>query len=89
MGKQWKKSGGAVLIEYVPSNEENKAYCWCVNNNIRISPGGMSKDPKHWTIDISLDKETWHKSPKKYKPSELWPKFYEICIYYYNKNKKQ
>lgn len=82
---RWKKQ--EPMPNYNATREQTTAHHWCCNNNIRISPGGLVKDKDSWTIDISLDGKTWHKSPKTYGREEVWDKYYEICLYYYNKNK--
>ena len=56
-----------------------------MNNNIRISPGGVS-GKKVWTIDISTDGSTWRKSPDTYKENEVWGAFYKIALWFYKKH---
>ena len=71
---------------YVATPEEIKAYVYCVRNGIRVSPKGTVSKTK-WHIDVSLDGVTWHTSPQTYTEEELWPKYYSVCTYYYNKRK--
>ena len=69
---------------YNPSKEELAAYTYCVRNNIRVSPLG-TKSRDYWKIDVSLDGKNWHSSPKEYDREDIWPAYYKVCIYYYNK----
>lgn len=79
------KSNG--MPEYQHSQEEWFWYKWCMDNNIRVSPGG-TKDPNSWTIDISTDGKTWKKSPKTYTREDIWREYYLICKWFYKKYKK-
>lgn len=72
-------------IGYIPTEEERKAQLWCIRNDVRVSPKGIFKDEDHWRLEVSLDGTTWHKSPEKYTQEDLWPKYYSVCTYYYNK----
>ena len=74
------------MPKYEPNEEEQKAHRYCLDNNIRISPGGTSSNDR-WTVDISLDGKKWTKSPQKYKSDEVWEVFYNYCLYYFNKRK--
>ena len=76
------------MPEYSASEEENSWYLWCVRNNIRVSPGGVQGNPDCWTIDICTDGKTWKKSPKQYDRDNIWPEYYKICLWFYNKYKK-
>lgn len=73
---------------YNQSKEELEWYAYCMNNGIRISPGGLKDDSSHWTIDVSTDGTTWHRSPKKYNSEEIWVNYYRIAEYYYEKRNK-
>ena len=72
---------------YLPSDEERKWYLHCVRQGIRISPGAIVNTKDKWTIDISVDGKTWRKSPKQYDRNEIWPTFYQMHKYYYEKRK--
>ena len=49
-----KKKKNYSLPNYLASEEENKAYRYCVRNNIRISYKGIQDDPDHWHIEVRL-----------------------------------
>lgn len=71
-------------MSYNPTKEEEQASLYCIRKGIRVSPKGVFKQ-KVWHIDVSLDGTTWHTSPDTYTEEELWPKYYSVCMYYYNK----
>tara|TARA_X000001316_G_C919597_1_gene33698 strand:- start:130 stop:408 length:279 start_codon:yes stop_codon:yes gene_type:complete len=74
---------------YTYNEEEFKWYSFCVKNNIRISPYGIQGDTEHWYIAISLGPyKKWekpHLSPSKYCRKTIWPEYYKMCKYYYEK----
>lgn len=71
---------------YIASDLESEAYLWCVRNDVRVSPGG-TKTKGEWTIDVSTDGKTWKRSPWTVQEDSLWQKYYEICLWYYEKYK--
>ena len=71
---------------YNPTEEEVIARDWCINNNIKISPGGIN-GKQEWTVDIDLGKG-YRKSPKSYKKVEVWEVYYNYCKYYYEKKNR-
>ena len=75
------------MPKYEPDEEEARAHRYCLDNNIRISPGGTSVNDR-WTVDISLDGRTWNKSPQSYPGDEVWEVFYNYCKFYYGKRKQ-
>ena len=68
---------------YDPTEEEIHARDWCMNNNIKISPGGIN-GKNEWTVDINLGKG-YRKSPTSYDKKDIWRAYYDACFYYYNK----
>ena len=68
---------------YEASEEEKKAYIWCINNNIKISPICETYG-KMWKIDIIINDKSF-KSPKAYSAGVCWQKMYEYYKYYYDK----
>ena len=68
--------------QYMPTVEEYKAYAWCINNYIYISPFATGEGA--WYIDISLNGKI-HRSPESYGKVTIWIKIYEYYKYYYNK----
>ena len=71
---------------YDPTIEEIRARDWCIDNNIKISPGGIN-GKQEWTVDIDLGKG-YRKSPKSYKKVEVWEVYYNYCKYYYEKKNR-
>jgi len=67
---------------YMPTVEEYKAYAWCINNYIYISPRANGEGA--WYVDINLNGKI-HTSPNSYGKTTIWIKLYEFYKYYYNK----
>ena len=80
------------MPSYLQSKEEQEAYVYCVKNNIRISPKGIQNDPDHWKIEIILGPyqrgEKANVSPSTYCRKTIWPEYYKMCKYYYDKYRK-
>ncbi len=68
--------------QYSVTTEERKAYHWCINNGIFISP--LATGEGSWYIEIKLNNNI-HKSPEAYGKTTVWEKLYEYYKYYYNK----
>ena len=84
-----KKKKEVWLPDYFPTEEEQAAYMYCMNNEYIISPIGLKDDKSHYHIGIA---SAWEPrdvklSPETYTAKEVWPKMYEFCLYYYNKRK--
>ena len=79
-----KKTDKNPMGIYNPSDEEVRARDWCIDNNIKISPGGIN-GKQEWTVDINLGRG-YKKSPKTFKKVEVWEVYYNYCLYYFNKN---
>ncbi len=71
--------------QYMPTSEEQKAYRWCINNKIFISP--FATGNASWYIDIEIGGKI-NRSPDSYGPTVVWEKLYEYYKYYYNKYEK-
>ena len=71
-----------VMGLYSQTSEDKKAYHWCINNRIFISPFATGEGT--WYIDIKLNNKT-HRSPEAYGAITIWIKLYEYYKYYYNK----
>ncbi len=86
---KWKKEQekGRLPTDYSPSNEEQKAYEYCLDNDIRISPWYHSQGK--WYIGISTpeDYKKVYKSKHVYDKDTIWFSFYDMCKFYYNKRK--
>jgi hypothetical protein len=67
---------------YMPTTDEVKAYRWCINNGILISP--FANGAGAWYIDITMNNKT-NRSPEVYSSTTIWIKLYEFYKYYYNK----
>ena len=77
------------LEEYVRTEEDNKAYSWCINHGIKIgmlaaSPGF---DNAVWKIRIVANNKEMI-SPGDYSRTEIYPKIFELYRYYYKLNTK-
>jgi len=71
-----------VMGQYSATAEELKAYRWCINNGIFISPFATGEGT--WYIDIKLNNNN-HRSPGTYGSVAIWVKMYEYYKYYYKK----
>ena len=72
------------MPDYAPTVEEQKAYEYCVNNDIRISPKGISGDTSRYKISIYNDGR-WKDSPPM-PAKEVWKTLYKYCIFYHKKS---
>ncbi len=93
MGSGYKKKTKNNLPDnYIANNEEQKAYSWCIHNNIRIGLEAMDyiQNPNRWKIAISIGEnhKTAHLSPNIYTKDNVWQEYYKACLYYYNKHNK-
>lgn len=77
------------MPQYIPTQKENKAYLYCVRNNIRISPIGIQGVIGKWKIGINIGPykkgEKTNLAPHIYDKDTIWPSYYEMCKYYYDK----
>jgi len=76
----------SVMGNYMPTSEEFKAYHWCINNGIYISPFACGQRAA-WYLDIEINKKT-NRSPDVYSKDTIWIKMYEFYKYYYDKYAK-
>ena len=78
------------MPQYLPTAEEIKHRDYCIKNDIRISPAGIYGDPDNWHIEIRLGPykrgEKGYKSPNAYDKKTIWPEYYRMCKYYYDKH---
>tara|TARA_Y100001937_G_C6974866_1_gene265042 strand:- start:197 stop:478 length:282 start_codon:yes stop_codon:yes gene_type:complete len=86
------KKRSKPMPSYMPSEEERSWHLFCVRNNIRISPFGIMNNNDNWRIAINLGPykrgEKPNLSPETYNRKTIWPKYYEMCKYYYDKYRK-
>ena len=74
---------------YTRTPEEDKAFTWCIRNNICISARQAKWGEKLWFVDI--EKGVWPNrkkvgvSPEAFGPSVIWQKISEYQLYYYRK----
>ena len=66
---------------YMPSKEETKAYRWCINNGIYISPYANGEGA--WYIDIKLNTKIT-RSPEVYGKITIWIKLFEFYNFFLN-----
>ena len=71
-----------VMGLYSQTSEEKKAYHWCINNGIFISP--FANGEGAWYIDINMNNKT-NRSPLTYGPVSIWIQMFEFYKYYYKK----
>lgn len=71
--------------KYNPTDEQQEAYIYCMNNNIKISPKGINGQNK-WYVEVFANGK-WHHSPEKHGPVEVWEVFFNYCKHYYDKQR--
>lgn len=74
------------MPDYIMSELENNAYIWCIKNDIKISPFAVSADQniRKWWIDVDA-KGKVKRSPYQYDENQIWPKLFELYVFYYKK----
>ena len=73
------------MLPYNRSDLENNAYLWCVRNNIAIAPFAvLNSEPRKWWIDVRA-KDKVKRSPYQYDDYQIWPKIFELYVFYYEK----
>ena len=68
---------------YSYNTDEYKAYHWCINNGIYISPF-CKENFMSWYVDIQINGKV-NRSPKYYDSRELWEVIFNYYKYYYEK----
>jgi hypothetical protein len=82
---------GIVKLEpYDQTEEDKKAYSWCINHGIKIgmlavAPGFDNADWKIRVVENGKEKI----SPRDYNKREILPKLFELYRFYYDKNVQQ
>ena len=66
----------------MPSEKDRKAYAWCINNGIYISP--FANGQGAWYIEIKMNNKI-NRSPLTYGSVSIWIQMYEFYKYYYKK----
>ena len=73
------------MLHYNRSDLENNAYLWCVRNNIAIAPFAvLNSEPRKWWIDVKA-KGKVKRSPYQYDETQIWPKIFELYVFYFQK----
>jgi|TARA_E500000331_G_C16600903_1_gene431651 hypothetical protein len=81
------------MPSYNPSVNEIKYRNYCIRNNIRIAPKAIYQDPNNWHIEVRLGPytkgEKGYVSPNVYDRKQIWPEYFLMCKYYYDKKNKK
>ena len=92
MGIKYKKRVSNPMPSYFPSTEERKWMNYCVDNNIRISQQPVKEEIGRWRMTVNIGPykrgEVPHISPSVYDKDTVYPAYYQMCKYYYDKRKK-
>ena len=83
----WRKKKVNVLAPEW-TDENTKAYLWCINNGIKIGPFAASSDYDnyYWWINVEVNGAK-KRSPFKYDGKQINKKIFELYRFYYDKNK--
>jgi hypothetical protein len=91
MKSLYKKRTKNYLPSYIATPEEQEWKLYCTRNNIRISPWATEQNGQ-WKICINLGPykkgEKCNFAPHVYDKETLWPEYYRMCKYYYDKYRK-
>jgi hypothetical protein len=82
-GSKAKKKEAIDMGNYIATEKEQKAFEWCIKNNIKIAP--FAKSSKEWYLDIIINNKV-NRSPLTYEKVEVWKQLYKFYLYYYNKH---
>jgi len=73
------------MLPYQRSDLENNAYLWCIRNGIKIAPFAVAgSEPRKWWVDVNA-KGKVKRSPYQYDEHQIWPKIFELYVFYYEK----
>ena len=80
------KAKVSMMGKHNPSEEEEAARRWCINNNIKISPSAVGAGtPIRWILVLELNGKLIN-APDQLAKNEVWIKMYEYYMYYYKKS---
>lgn len=80
------KAKASMMGKHNPSEEEEAARRWCINNNIRISPSAVGPGtPTRWILVLDLNGKIVN-GPDQLAKNEVWTRMYEYYMYYYKKS---
>ena len=89
MKRNYGKRKNFRMPQYLPTPEEMEWRNYCIRNNIRISPIGIKGEEQKWQISICLGPykrgEKQNVSPSIYDKFSIWPEYFRMCKYYYDK----
>jgi hypothetical protein len=92
MGIKYKKRVRNPMPSYFPSTEERKWMSYCINNDIRISQQPVKDEIGRWRMTVNIGPykrgEVPHLSPSVYDKDTIYPAYYQMCKYYYDKREK-
>ena len=71
---------------YNTTEQDLKAYRWCIRNKIYIAPIAITE--ARWSITIENNGRTYE-DPNHYIKGLIWEKIYEYYRYYYEKHISQ
>ena len=90
--RERKKKNSNPMPNYVPNSEERKWMSYCINNDIRISQQPEKGEIGRWRMTVNIGPykrgEVPHLSPSVYDKHTIYPAYYQMCKYYYDKRKK-
>ena len=71
---------------YYRTDEEYKAFAWCIRNDIKIGvmPAEHGPAPSKYYIEIMIGQKN-SRDPKIYESTEVWEQIYKYYTYYYEK----
>ena len=75
-----------TVVSYTYTPSDFKAYQWCVNNGIYISPF-CKENFAWWYIDIEINNKK-NRSPYVYVKDQIWQEIWKFYKYYYEKYEK-
>ncbi len=80
------KAKVSMMGKHNPSEEEEAARRWCINNNIKISPSAVYPGtPTRWVLVLDRNGKIVN-GPDQLAKNEVWIKMYEYYMYYYKKS---
>ena len=80
------KVKASMMGKHNPSEEEEAARRWCIDNNIRISPSAVGPGtPTRWILVLDLNGKIVN-GPDQLAKNEVWTRMYEYYMYYYKKS---
>lgn len=82
-----RKKKGVGMGDYLPTEQEQKAYRYGIRNDIRIAPRAVPNSAGSWYVEI-FQGGRWSHNGEQFGPVDVWRQVYAYYIYYYNKRNK-